>query len=89
MATSTLPHASVEHIQRFERKVRDLKHMHAALPTADFYEQLIPIIHRPGWTTPAESLFFESAVESLMLQTRQLAEMQKQLLAASEAVGKG
>ena len=54
------PQASVEHLQRFERKLREASRAIARLPGDDYYAQLQKIIRRPGWTTVAEGIFFES-----------------------------
>jgi len=45
-------------------------------------------IHNPGWTTPAESTFFEGLVESITLQTLQLTQLHKQLMAGAAQVGR-
>ena len=89
MATASLhqSQASPEHIQRFEGKVREMKSALAALPGGDFHEKLIIVIHRPGWTTIAEGQFFEAAADSILAQTRQLAQLHQQLMAAADSVG--
>lgn len=89
MATLTqkTSHASTGHIQRLEQKITAARQAVAALPDEDFYDQLWQIIHRPGWTTIAEGLFFEAAVESVATQAQALAQAHQQLLAASQAVG--
>jgi hypothetical protein len=87
MATATLSHT--EHIKRFEGKLNEVKQALASLPGDNFFNEINIIIHRPGWTTIAEGLFFENAVDAITVQTQRLAEMQNQLLAVSEAVGRG
>jgi len=88
MATATLSQSKTapEHIQHFERKIREMKKAFAALPGDDFHEQLIIVIHRPGWTTIAEGQFFEAAVDSIRAQAQLLAQMQQQLMAAANSV---
>ena len=89
MATQTpvKSQASAEHLQRFEQKINAVRQAAASLPGDDFYDLLWKIIHRPGWTTHAEGLFFEAAVESIITQTQLLAQAHRQVLAAAEQVG--
>jgi hypothetical protein len=79
-------HVSASHIQRFEQKVGAAKKALATLPGDDFYDQIIVIIHRAGWTTIAEGIFFEAALDGIVTQTQQLAQAHQQLLAAADAV---
>jgi hypothetical protein len=90
MATASLhqSQASQEHIQRFEGKVRAMKTALAAVPGDGFHEKLITVIHRPGWTTIAEGQFFEAALDSILAQTQQLAQLHQQLMAAADSVGR-
>jgi len=78
---------SVAHIERFTKKVNAVRQAVAALPEDDWYDNLINIIHHPGWTTIAEGMFFDSLADSILAQTQQLAQLHQQLQAASEAVG--
>jgi len=82
----TRPHHTADHIRQFERKIIAAKQIYSNLPREDFYDQLFVIIHRPGWTTIAEGLFFEAALESLMTQSQHLAQLHHQILAAANAV---
>jgi hypothetical protein len=54
--------------------------------SADF-EELISIIHRPGWTTVAEALLVAGVVEAMHAHTQALAGLKQALLAGSRAVG--
>jgi len=78
---------SAEHLQRFEQKLGKVKQAVAALPGDDYHQALNLILHKPGWTTPAEALFFETLVDSMLAQTQHLAQLHQQLLAGSKAVG--
>ena len=89
MTTATATHGvTAEHIKRFDRKVTDMRRAFAALPADDSFETLLKFIHQPGWTTPAESIFFEGLVESITLQTQQLANLHTQLMAGAAQVGR-
>ena len=88
MATLAKPKpVSSAHLERFTQKLRAVKQAVASLPGDDFHEQLITVIHRPGWTTIAEGMFFEALADSILAQTQHLAQLHQQLKAASEAVG--
>jgi hypothetical protein len=89
MATLAKPKpVSAAHVDRFTQKLRAVRQAVANLPGDDFHEQLITVIHRPGWTTIAEGMFFETLADSILAQTQHLAQLHQQLKAASEAVGK-
>ncbi len=79
-------HPATDHIQRLERKITATRQSFAGLPDEDFYDQLWFIIHHPGWTTLAEGLFFEAALDSIATQAQLLAQAHKQLLASAQAV---
>jgi hypothetical protein len=68
------PEASPDQVQRFERKLREVKVAVANL------------IRRGGWTTLAEGIFFEAVVESMLAHTRDLAQLHQRLKGAFEAV---
>jgi hypothetical protein len=88
MATLAKPKpSSAAHVEKFTKKLRAVRQAVANLPGDDFHEQLITVIHRPGWTTPAEILFFEALADSILAQTQHLNQLHQQLKAASEAVG--
>lgn len=70
-----------------EAQIHSLRTSHSALAESDDYDELLKIIHRPGWTTPAELQFVHAALESLISQTRQLTALRQNVLAAARAVG--
>jgi hypothetical protein len=89
MTTATATHGvPAEHIKRFDKKVTDMRCAFAALPADDSFDTLLKFIHQPGWTTPAESIFFEGLVESITLQTQQLTNLHTQLMAGAAQVGR-
>jgi hypothetical protein len=49
--------------------------------------QLIPIIHQPGWTTPAEFSLIELLMEELEAQADRIVTVQTKLVAAAKLVG--
>jgi len=79
---------SATHVERFTKKLQAVRQAIASLPGDDFHEQLLIVIHRPGWTTIAEGMFFEALADSILAQTEHIADLHQQLMAASEAVGR-
>jgi hypothetical protein len=80
------PDASADHVQRFERKLREVKQAIDNLPGDEYHEELLKIVRRAGWTTLAEGIFFEALVESMLTHTRDLTQLHQRLKAAFEAV---
>ena len=80
------PDASADHVQRFERKLREVKQAIANLPGDEYHEELLKVVRRAGWTTLAEGIFFEAVAESMLAHTRDLAQLHQRLKAAFEAV---
>jgi hypothetical protein len=80
------PDASADQVQRFERKIREVKQAIANLPGDEYHEELLKIVRRVGWTTLAEGIFFEAMVESILAHTRDLTQLHQRLKAAFEAV---
>ncbi len=50
-------------------------------------EKLLIIIHRKGWTTPPEHLFTRTLLQSMLVQTRGLVELNQGLMNAANMVG--
>jgi hypothetical protein len=80
------PDASADQVQRFERRLREVKQAIAGLPGEQYHEELVKIIRRAGWTTLAEGIFFEALTESILAHTRDLQQLHQKLKAAFEAV---
>lgn len=78
---------SEKNIQQLERKLSAVKANLKSLMADDVYDQLLQIIHRPGWTTPAESTFFETMLNSIDGHARLVSQLHKDLLKASQLVG--
>jgi hypothetical protein len=80
------PEASADQVQRFERKLREVKQAVAKLPGDGYHAELMQIVRRAGWTTLAEGIFFEAMIESMLAHTRDLTQLHQRLKAAFEAV---
>lgn len=69
-----------------EAKIKDLcGHLEAIANTSDMQEML-GIIHLPGWTTPVELQFANVIIDSIQGHASSLTEMRKALLCGSRAV---
>lgn len=77
---------STTHIARYEKKILEAQQAVSQLPGDDYYGNLLGVIHRPGWTTIAEGLFFEALVDTIHARARELADLHIRLKEASESV---
>ncbi len=80
------PEASADQVQRFERKLREVKQAVASLPGNEYHAELLNLVRRAGWTTTAEGIFFDALTDSILAQTRDLQQLHQKLKAAFEAV---
>ena len=80
------PETSVDQVQRFERKLREVKQAVASLPGNEYHNELLNLVRRAGWTTNAEGIFFDALTDSILAQTRDLQQLHQRLKAAFEAV---
>ena len=80
------PEASADQVQRFERKLSEVKKAVAKLPGDAYHADLMQTVRRAGWTTLAEGIFFEAMIESMLAHTRDLTQLHQRLKAAFEAV---
>jgi hypothetical protein len=72
-----------------EAHIQAIKTSHAALASTDELDELWKIIHRPGWTTPAELAFLMNGLESIKAQTLQLTALKQGLVNSASLVGAG
>jgi len=82
------PETSVDQVQRFERKLREVKQAVGGLPGNEYHAELLNLVRRAGWTTTAEGIFFDALTDSILAQTRDLHQLHQRLKAAFEAVQK-
>ena len=82
------PETSVDQVQRFERKLREVKQAVGGLPGNEYHAELQNLVRRAGWTTTAEGIFFDALTDSILAQTRDLHQLHQRLKAAFEAVQK-
>ncbi|WP_433966737.1 hypothetical protein [Tunturiibacter gelidiferens] len=77
--------ASINHL-RVEEKLYEAKHAVCRLPRENYYEELLAVIRRPGWTTGAERIYFAAMIDLILVYTENLTDLHQQLMAASRAV---
>jgi hypothetical protein len=73
-------------IARLETKIRGLQSDLAKLGDHKPMDEFLTIIHRPGFTTPAEAMFIEAMVASLHGQIGTALELRASLLNAASRV---
>jgi hypothetical protein len=59
----------------------------SSLAPSNDLQELFVIIHRPGWTTIAESIFVEGIVDTMLLHVKALDSLKQALVVGSRAVG--
>lgn len=74
------------HGRDLEPKVRQLSGALLHLANQEPFEELISIIHRPGWTTLAEFAFFTGIVDSMTAHAKALTGLKQVLLEGSREV---
>ncbi len=62
-----------------------LRELHASFQqlSGGAVENIISVIHKPGWTTIAEIAFFTGIVDSMLAHTKALASLKQALLSGS------
>jgi hypothetical protein len=78
-----------QEITRLERKVTDLYASFRRLADDRELKELIDILHRPGWTTPAELRFATAIADGMSAHVNAIAAMKGEFIKASAAVEVG
>jgi hypothetical protein len=74
-------------ITALESKLRNLDQSFNKLTAAKLAQQLVDIIHRPGWTTLPEIMLVNAMVDHMQHQIDGLARAHENLLTAAQKVG--
>jgi hypothetical protein len=74
-------------LKKLEKSITALSDALAHLGKGTSLRELILLMKRPGWTTPAEFLFASSIVENMAAQVANLERLQGDLLKAGQLVG--
>ena len=75
-------------IAGLKQKITTIQDSITKLQDAKHAERLVPIIHRPGWTTIAEFELVQHQVDSLFQQVGNLHKGFDALVAIAEKIGK-
>ena len=70
-----------------ETRIKKLRRAIAAMSVSTDLDELLKVIHRPGWTTPAEMQFVVTMLALIADQVMALEALSAGLLSASKAVG--
>ena len=73
-------------VNYLEAQIKELSRGLEILAADKDLVELIKVIRRPGWTTPAEFLFATGVVNSMIAQTKTLTELKQTLVKGSQAV---
>jgi len=82
-----MEHPMDHNIDMLATHIRGLQHAIAKLATDNHTEELMRIIHRPGWTTPAEFALMVAGLESARSQAEVLVKQLRGLAAGAGQVG--
>jgi hypothetical protein len=78
---------AAEHdLKALETKIKGLRDSCTKLNDDKHYDEMLTIIHKPGWTTPAEYLLVRAIVDSMASHTEALGSLQQSLLEGSRMV---
>ncbi len=77
---------SEHNLAHLEARIKELSTQLATLADTQDLEELIIIIHRPGWTTPAEYVLVSGLVDAMHEHAKTLASLKQTLITGSRAV---
>jgi hypothetical protein len=75
-----------DHVARLHERIELLQRELEATASEAPYAELLKIIHRPGWTTPAEILLTTAAVDNLVAQVAAVRGTNQGLMAGAREV---
>jgi hypothetical protein len=78
-----------DHVKIIERHVGELRKIIGDLAAPAPFEELLKIVHRPGWTTLAEFALVNLNLETLTATTRILVQVKGDLIKAAGQVKAG
>jgi len=73
-------------LKQVESRISNVTQTLKALADDRELTDLLAIIHKPGWTTPAEALLVNGLLDSMIAHAKHLAELKQTLLAGARAV---
>ncbi len=78
---------SNEHLEMLEEKIITLSEAYFRLSRGSAMPDMLNIIHRPGWTTPAEYVFVTTVLNAIDAHVSAIERLQMELLSAARLVG--
>ena len=73
--------------KQIETRCQELTHALKGVADNKEFDELRTIIHKPGWTTPAEALLVHGLLESMLAHVKHMAGLKQTLMAGARAVG--
>jgi hypothetical protein len=73
-------------VTHLQTQIKELGGCLSSLADDRDFQELITIIHRPGWTTVAEHLLVTGVVDSMLAQAKTLVGLKQVLVNGSRAV---
>jgi hypothetical protein len=87
ISTSNTEAAMKKHeLAHLETKIKELRATLASLADAKDFEEFIEVIHKPGFTTPAEAALFNGVVDSMAEQAKAVLGLKRMLLTGAAKV---
>ncbi len=81
-----MPGQSERHIAHLETQIKSLSGQLLDVADGSAFDELLILMRRPGWTTPAEILFVDGIVNVMREQVQSLASLKQVLLSGGRAV---
>lgn len=78
---------SPKDLRQLEKQITTLSDALARLGRGTTLADLLKIIRKPGWTTPAELAFLRTGLNAMQNQVAAIGKLQDELVAASKQVG--
>jgi hypothetical protein len=76
-----------DHAESLKPKIRRLHESMSRLASEKRAEQLLQIVYRPGWTTPAEAQLVHAMLDALTQHVEAVETTHRALIAAAERIG--
>ena len=77
-----------DHAKELEPKIRKLQEQLSRMLSEKRGEQLLQIIHRPGFTTPQEAQFVHAMLDSLAYHLEGVHRAQRALVSIADLIGR-
>src|SRR5690242_16481975 len=74
-------------IAHLETRVKELGEQLETMGDTSDLEEMIFLIHRPGWTTPAEYLLVSGIVDAMQEHAKALTTLRQSLITGSRVIG--